>query len=78
MNETKVALICLGIFLAGFVVGALMMLNSDFQYKDASIETCYYANQLTGVINNQSQLLWVYTGTNYTKLGYLNCSLLKG
>lgn len=76
MENKYFGLILFAIFFCGFVAGAGAMLYSDFQYKEASVKTCLYANNLTKIINQQSDTLSLFTGTNYTRLDNLNCDLL--
>ena len=61
----------------GFFAGTYFQMVSDFKYKDATIMTCDYANNLTDIINLQVKTLNLYTNTNYTNLNRLNCSLIK-
>ena len=63
----------------GFGLGimASQMDNQNSNYKDASIMTCAYANNLTDIINLQSTSLHLCTGFDYTHLDKLNCSLLN-
>lgn len=61
----------------GIGFGYVLTMNSDFEYQEASFMTCNYANNLTTVINMQSDLLHLCSGMNYTRLQYLNCTQLK-
>jgi len=64
------------LIIIGYLCGSTYPLDIT-RYQGASIMTCNYANNLTDVINMQSDTLNLYTGTNYTKLDKLNCSLLE-
>lgn len=75
--DKKFLAFCIMFFCLGMAVGMLIVLNSDFQYKDASIMTCEYANKLTVMINLQSETLKLYTDTDYDVLDKLDCGRLK-
>lgn len=76
MENKYFGLLLFAIFFLGFFAGAGAMLFSDFSYMEASIKTCLYANNLTKIINQQSDTLSLFTETNYTRLSNLNCDLL--
>jgi len=76
MNKIAICL-CIAFFISGVGVGMILVLNSDFTYQNASIMTCEYANALTDIVNNQSELLKSYTGTDHVILDQLNCWRLK-
>ena len=69
------------LFLIGVLVGSYLMALSDYQYKEASIETCEYANNLTRIINIQIDFIessdMMKTEDPLTRLNYLNCDLLS-
>lgn len=73
---TVIASIIFGMAL-GIAFTGILMSGHDFQYKDASIMTCNYANNLTDIINIQTDQLTICSGFNYTKLDKLNCDALS-
>jgi len=66
-------------FLLGTSTGYYLAINEDIEinYKDSAVMTCEYANNLTKLINLQSETLKLCSGFEYTKLDQLNCALLK-
>jgi uncharacterized membrane-anchored protein len=66
-------------FALGMAFGGILVSidSDDFSYQEASVMTCLYANNLTEIINIQSETLHLYSNTNYTKLEMLNCNKLK-
>jgi len=77
IQKRTIVLICLGCILIGMIAGAWIMDKDDFSYKDASVMTCKYANNLTDIVNLQSRTLKSCTGHDYQILEHLNCELLK-
>jgi len=77
-NAVPVTLVVImGLCLLIIFIYSLVQTASHFSIdKQVSVKTCNYANNLTDIINLQSEILKVYTGANYTKLNKLNCSLL--
>ena len=77
-NAVPVTLVVImGLCLLIIFIYSLVQTATSFSIdKQVSIKTCNYANNLTDIINLQSEILKVYTGANYTKLNKLNCSLL--
>ena len=80
MNNKDFALLMVAfcfLVAVGYLAGYWTAFYEDFQYQEASIMTCDYANNLTRIVNLQLETLKLYTGTNYTALGELNCQLLR-
>jgi hypothetical protein len=75
--KLKVAIALLLCFLFGMVIGSFLAFQSDFQYQEASLSTCNYANNLTELINLQSDLLSQYTEEDFTVLDKIDCEKLK-
>ena len=73
-----IASILFGVALGVAFSGVFIQQWQNDYYKDASIMTCYYANNLTDIINVQSDQLTLCSGFNYTKLNKLNCDTLSG
>ena len=76
MTYKRIILLLIAVFIIGVAVGILLTLNNDFTYKEASIRTCNYANNITELINVQSSQLETYTGMDYDSLEMLNCNWL--
>lgn len=72
------ALISMGM---GFLIFGVLQHQQDAGYEEASVQTCLYANNLTGLVNGQSEMLEVFMRLpegNLTRLDKLNCSYLEG
>lgn len=74
--STSIIFLCLFFFLFGYIIGFWITTNYDFSYKQSAVRTCYYANNLTNVINLQSETLKLCTDTNYTFIPNLDCGLI--
>ena len=63
-------------FIGGFYLGASVVFQETSHYKDMSIATCDYANFLTDIINNQSEIINKIAGEDLKTLDQINCSKL--
>jgi hypothetical protein len=68
------------VFIAGFLIGAGVVFKMgnhlDSEMQSSAIKTCEYANNLTTIVNRATATLELCTNQNYTRLTYLDCSLL--
>lgn len=81
MDDKKVAIILFIFFILGFLAGAWIMSAQDFKYKDASIKTCEYANELAVIVNSQSEIIETckkMPTNELIRMDQLNCTKLKG
>lgn len=75
-----IAFIFIGLYIGG-LLGICLYTWSDTNVLDDCINTmfstCKYSNNLTDIVNLQSEIISQYNGGNFTILDKLNCNLLK-
>ena len=77
-NPVITILIMLPIFFALIFMGITIFEDNRTinEYQSLAVDTCSYANNLTEIINLQSDTLEMHSTSKFDRLEYLNCSKL--